>query len=270
MLASAAADAECRIGTRPPSSGLTGAKSGSVSRTRVVKSDNVALSVLSVAGWHLEAMTSQEPGTAAEPTTTAGDHDAAVDSTPPSRRQSRWSKLNRTNRIAAFVLGGVASVFVAALIFGAGVLVGAEFGDSEGHHRGSETADYGTGGGDGSGEHEGSGSEGDGRPWRRQRIRGQPRSRRVRSAAPTRGSGVIGPRYAETVAVGRSRRTWPGAPKSCDCRWPLVDHPASSNDWRMVANTMPCRSISIRQARRSPAPGLGRRVRRPGRCRCSS
>ena len=107
-------------------------------------------------------MTSQEPGTAAEPTTTAGDHDTAVDSTPPSRRQSRWSKLNRTNRIAAFVLGGVASVFVAALIFGAGVLVGAEFGDSEGHHRGSETADYGAGGGDGSGEHEGSGSEGNG------------------------------------------------------------------------------------------------------------
>jgi hypothetical protein len=106
-------------------------------------------------------MTSQEPGTAAEPTTTAGDHDTAVDSTPPSRRQSRWSKLNRTNRIAAFVLGGVASVFVAALIFGAGVLVGAEFGHSEGHHRGSETADYGAGGGDGSGEHEGSGgSEG--------------------------------------------------------------------------------------------------------------
>jgi hypothetical protein len=110
-------------------------------------------------------MTSQEPGTAAEPTTTAGDHhDTAVDSTPPSRRQSRWSKLNRTNRIAALVLGGVASVFVAALIFGAGVLVGAEFGDSEGHHRGSETADYGAGGGDGdgSGEHEGSGSEGNG------------------------------------------------------------------------------------------------------------
>jgi len=70
--------------------------------------------------------------------------------------------LNRTNRIAAFVLGGVASVFVAALIFGAGVLVGAEFGDSEGHHRGSETADYGAGDGDGSGEHEGSGSEGNG------------------------------------------------------------------------------------------------------------
>ncbi len=156
------ADAECRIATRPPPSGLTGAKSGSVSRTRVLKSDSVALSVLSVAGWHLEAMTSQEPGTAAEPTTTAGDHDTAVDSTPPSRRQSRWSKLNRTNRIAALVLGGVASVFVAALIFGAGVLAGAEFGDSEGHHRGSETADYGAGGGDGSGEHEGSRSEGNG------------------------------------------------------------------------------------------------------------
>ena len=150
----------------------TGAKSGSVSRTRVLKSDSVALSVLSVAGWHLEAMTSQEPGTAAEPTTTAGDHDTAVDSTPPSRRQSRWSKLNRTNRIAAFVLGGVASVFVAALIFGAGVLVGAEFGDSEGHHRGSE------GNGDRGGD---SGSEG-------HRDRGesdqQPRPEAPASSAP--------------------------------------------------------------------------------------
>ncbi|WP_157681424.1 hypothetical protein [Mycobacterium sp. JS623] len=107
-------------------------------------------------------MTTQEPDAAAEPTTTARDHDTAIDSTPPSGRQSRWSKLNRTNRIAAFVLGGVASVFVAALIFGAGVLVGAEFGDSEGHHRGSESADYGAGGADGSGEHEGSGSEGNG------------------------------------------------------------------------------------------------------------
>jgi hypothetical protein len=107
-------------------------------------------------------MTTQEPGTAAEPTTTAGDHETAADSTPPSRRQSRWSKLNRTNRIAALVLGGVASVFVAALIFGTGVLVGAEFGDSEGHHHGSETADYGASGGDGSGEHEGNGSEGNG------------------------------------------------------------------------------------------------------------
>jgi hypothetical protein len=52
-------------------------------------------------------------------------------------------------------------VFIAALIFGAGVLVGAEFGDSEGHHRGSETSGYERGGDDGSGEHEGDGSDGD-------------------------------------------------------------------------------------------------------------
>jgi len=108
-------------------------------------------------------MTTPEPDTAAEPTITAGDHDTADDSTPTPRRQSRWSKLNRTNRIAALVLGAVASVFVAALIFGAGVLVGAEFGDSEGHHRGSEMSEYGAGGHDGSGEHGGdSGSEGNG------------------------------------------------------------------------------------------------------------
>src|SRR4029077_1535556 len=80
-------DAECRIRTLPPPSGLTGAKSGSVSRARVLKSDSVALSVLSVAGWHLEVVTTQEPGTAAEPTTTAEEHDTAVDSTPPSGRQ---------------------------------------------------------------------------------------------------------------------------------------------------------------------------------------
>jgi len=122
--------------------------------------------------------------------------------------------LNRTNRIAALVLGGVASVFVAALIFGAGVLAGAEFGDSEGHHRGSETADYGAGGGDGSGEHEGSGSEGNGDRGGDSGSEGNRDRGEVRPAAPTRGSGVIGPRYAETVAVGRSRRTWPGAPKS--------------------------------------------------------
>lgn len=106
-------------------------------------------------------MTTPEPDAPAEPTIAAGGNDTADDSRPTARRESRWSKLNRTNRIAALVLGGVASVFVAALIFGAGVLVGAEFGDSEGHHHGSETSGYDAGGHDGSGEHEGDGSDDD-------------------------------------------------------------------------------------------------------------
>jgi hypothetical protein len=106
-------------------------------------------------------MTTPEPDAPAEPAIGAGENVTADDSTPTPRRQSRWSKLNRTNRIAALVLGGVASVFVAAIIFGAGVLVGAEFGGSEGHHRGSETSGYEGGGDDGSGEHEGDGSDGD-------------------------------------------------------------------------------------------------------------
>jgi hypothetical protein len=106
-------------------------------------------------------MTTSEPEPAAEPSITAGNHGTADDAATTTNRQSRWSKLNRTNRVAALVLGGVATVFVAVLIFGAGVLVGAEFGGTEGHHHGSETSDYGADGQD-SGEHEGGGSEGNG------------------------------------------------------------------------------------------------------------
>jgi hypothetical protein len=41
------------------------------------------------------------------------------------------------------VLGGIAAVFVAALIFGTGVLVGSEFGESEGDRHGSEAPEHG-------------------------------------------------------------------------------------------------------------------------------
>jgi hypothetical protein len=107
-------------------------------------------------------MTTPEPDPAAEPSITAGDHGTAHDAATTTKRQSRWSKLNRTNRVAALVLGGVAAMFVAGLIFGAGVLVGAEFGGGEGHHHGSETSDYGADGQDRAGEHEGGGSESNG------------------------------------------------------------------------------------------------------------
>jgi hypothetical protein len=45
-------------------------------------------------------------------------------------------------------------VFVAVLIFGAGLLVGAEYGDSEGHHDGAGSSEYGDGD-RASGEHDG-------------------------------------------------------------------------------------------------------------------
>jgi hypothetical protein len=102
-------------------------------------------------------MTTSEPDPVAESSTTAGGHDAAT-----NRRQSRWSQLDRTNRVAALVLGGVAAVLVAALIFGAGVLIGAEFGGAEEHHHWSEMSED---GGDGQGrsvEHEGGRFEGNG------------------------------------------------------------------------------------------------------------
>jgi hypothetical protein len=156
------AHVERRTRTRLPPADGPGEKSGDVSITAIRKFDSVALSVPSATGWQLEAMTTPDRDTAAEPTITAGDHGAADDSTPTPRRQSRWSKLNRTNRIAALVLAGIASVFIATLIFGAGVLVGAEFGDSEGHHRGSDSSEYGADDRDGSGEHEGSGPEDNG------------------------------------------------------------------------------------------------------------
>jgi hypothetical protein len=106
-------------------------------------------------------MTTSEPHPAAEPSIAAGDDGTVDDAATSTKRRSRWSQLTRTNRVAALVLGGVAAVFVAGLIFGAGVLVGAEFGGAEGHHHGWETSDYGADG-RGSGEHEGGGSESNG------------------------------------------------------------------------------------------------------------
>jgi hypothetical protein len=41
------------------------------------------------------------------------------------------------------VLGGVAAIFIAALIFGAGVLVGTEFDGHEGHHESGEFMHHG-------------------------------------------------------------------------------------------------------------------------------
>lgn len=57
-------------------------------------------------------------------------------------------------------------MFVAALIFGAGLLVGAEYGDSEGDHDGAGTSEYGDGDqhegddGESAGDGERAGSEG--------------------------------------------------------------------------------------------------------------
>jgi hypothetical protein len=137
-------DAECA--TKPENTGF----------------DVVALSVPSGTGWHVEVMTTSEPDSAAQPSITAGDNVTSGDYAA-ARRQSRWSKLDRTNRITALVLGGLVSVLVAGLIFGAGVLVGAEFGGGEGHghHHERETSGYGPDGRD-SGEYEGGGSEGNG------------------------------------------------------------------------------------------------------------
>jgi hypothetical protein len=60
-----------------------------------------------------------------------------------------WGRLNRTNRIAALVLGGVAAALVAALIFGAGLVVGVEFGAPEGDHHGrGDSAEFGEGASD--------------------------------------------------------------------------------------------------------------------------
>jgi hypothetical protein len=152
----------------------------------------VALNVPSETGWHLETMTTSEPDPAADPSITAGDRGTAADAATSTKRQSRWSKLDRTNQVAALVLGGVAAVFVAGLIFGAGVLVGAEFGGEEGHHHGWETSDYGADGQD-SGEHDGGGFEdngdrgGDGRPEgnRDQGESDQQPSRHPAQPAPT-------------------------------------------------------------------------------------
>jgi hypothetical protein len=87
-----------------------------------------------------------------EQTSTTAKPQGAEDETVSAPiRKSRWAALNRTNRIAAVILGGVTAVFLAALTFGAGVIVGTEFSDSEGHHHDSETSDYRDGGDDASG-----------------------------------------------------------------------------------------------------------------------
>lgn len=64
--------------------------------------------------------------------------------TTTAPRKSLWGRLNRTNRIATVILGAVTAAFVAALIFGAGVLVGFNCNDHEGHHHDAgETSEHG-------------------------------------------------------------------------------------------------------------------------------
>jgi hypothetical protein len=94
------------------------------------------------------------PEPAAEGDSLIAAPSAQADPAATRQRRSPWTRLNRTNRIAAVVLGVVAAVFVAVLIFGAGLLVGAEYGDSEGHHDGAGSSEYGDGD-RASGEHEG-------------------------------------------------------------------------------------------------------------------
>jgi hypothetical protein len=67
----------------------------------------------------------------------------SVEPIAAAQRPSLFTTLNRSNRIAALVLRGIAAVFVAALIFGTGVLVGSEFGESEGDRHGSEAPEHG-------------------------------------------------------------------------------------------------------------------------------
>jgi hypothetical protein len=82
-------------------------------------------------------------------------------SEPAEERPSRWRAL-RPNRITAAVLTVIGAVFVGALVFGGGVLVGAELGDSEGdHHDSSEVSHHGDDGGEHHGEGRGQQDEGD-------------------------------------------------------------------------------------------------------------
>jgi len=92
-----------------------------------------------------------------EPAPTATDLDKSVDLATTEKRRSLFGRLNRTNRMAALVLSGIAAAFVAALIFGTGVLVGSEFGDSEGDRYVSDATDHGGGEQGGSDESEGDG-----------------------------------------------------------------------------------------------------------------
>jgi hypothetical protein len=73
-----------------------------------------------------------EPASAGDPND--AEPNDSTDPKTPSQRQSLFGRLNRTNRIAAVVLSGVAAVFAAAGIFGAGVLVGSELGSESDHH----------------------------------------------------------------------------------------------------------------------------------------
>jgi hypothetical protein len=98
-----------------------------------------------------------EPDPAEKETITAKANSTAEDGDSATERKSLWSALNRTNRIAAFVLGGLVTVLLAVAIFGAGVIVGVEFGDAEGQHHGSETSDYRDRGDAASGDREGDG-----------------------------------------------------------------------------------------------------------------
>jgi hypothetical protein len=82
----------------------------------------------------------------------------SADPASDHQRRSLWGRLNRTNRIAALILGAVAAVIAAVLIFGAGLLLGAEFNDSEGHHDGAGTSEY-SDSDRASGEHEGNDGE---------------------------------------------------------------------------------------------------------------
>jgi hypothetical protein len=68
--------------------------------------------------------------------------DVSADPTPRPPRTSVWSRLNRTNRIAAVIVGGIVSVLAAILLFGAGWLVGAYGDGHEGHHDGEESSQY--------------------------------------------------------------------------------------------------------------------------------
>jgi hypothetical protein len=77
--------------------------------------------------------------------TAAAEPDRQADPAAPQRRPL-FGNSNRTNRIAAIALGGVAAVFAAVLLFGAGVLVGAEHGESRGDRHMSEEYDQQDGG----------------------------------------------------------------------------------------------------------------------------
>ncbi|WP_157625825.1 hypothetical protein [Mycobacterium sp. 155] len=81
-----------------------------------------------------------EPLAAEEPASTTDG--GAADKTAAATRQPVWSRLNRISRVAALILGAVGAVLASALIFAAGVWVGVENADHEGHHDQTETSEY--------------------------------------------------------------------------------------------------------------------------------